>query len=74
MSLRDRLATWFKNHPGLHASGSIQRMVSEKTTYTPSNTSRRLRELEVDGTLKVEYKDGHAYYKYNDLDKEFRDF
>jgi hypothetical protein len=41
-------------------------MVSEKTTYTASNTSRRLRELQNDGILEVEYRRGHAFYRFNE--------
>lgn len=39
-------------------------MVSSKTSYTPSNVSRRLRELENEGALEVRYEKGHAHYRY----------
>jgi hypothetical protein len=46
------------------ASGDIQRIVSEKTNYTPANSSRRLRELAEEGELEVEIRDGHSWYCY----------
>lgn len=64
-SLTQRLIDYFKARPDQHiASGDIQRLVTTKTTYTASNATRRLRELAEDGTLKVEYIKGHAYYWY----------
>lgn len=66
MSLRDRLIRWFKKNPGFHASGDMQRMVANHTTYTSSNTDRRLRELREDGILKVELRKGHAWYSFID--------
>lgn len=48
-------------------------MVAEKTTYTPSNVSRRLRELEVEKKLKVTYEGNHAFYEYFDGDTAFWD-
>jgi DNA-binding transcriptional ArsR family regulator len=63
-SLKDRLAAYFrKNHSLWIASGDIQRLASEKTSYTPSNVSRRLRELENEGVLEVQYRKGHAHYR-----------
>jgi DNA-binding transcriptional ArsR family regulator len=64
MSLKDRLARLLKNQPGFVASGDIQRIASEKTSYTPSNVSRRLRELENANVVEVRYEKGHAYYRY----------
>lgn len=62
-SLKDRILSYFTRHPDLVvASGEFQRIVADKTTYTPSNVSRRLRELENEGKLEVTYKKGHAHY------------
>lgn len=66
LSLHDRLARWFKANPGEHASGDIQRMVMEKTTYTAQNVGRRLRELENEGVLEVSYRKNHAHYRYKE--------
>ena len=65
LSLKSRLLRYFQNNPGFHASGDIQRIATEKTTYTPSNVSRRLRELENEGELEVTYRKGHAWYRAN---------
>jgi len=71
MTLKQRLISYFKrqyieNKTLYVASGDIQRLVSEKTSYTPSNVSRRLREMENNGTLEVKYERNHAYYKLSD--------
>lgn len=64
MSLKERILAYYKAHPGQWiASGDIQRMVTEKTTYTAANATRRLRELAEDGELEVEYRKNHAYYR-----------
>jgi hypothetical protein len=48
---------------GLGASGCIQRLASEKPSYTPSNVSRRLRELHDEGGLEVQIRHGHALHR-----------
>jgi DNA-binding transcriptional ArsR family regulator len=63
MTLKERLARYMRNNHGWIASGDIQRLVSEKTSYTPSNASRRLRELAEEGVLEVQLRKGHAYYR-----------
>ena len=63
MTLKDRLIRYLKNNPQWHASGDLQRLVSEHTTYSPQNTGRRLRELVQEAKAEVEYKKGHAYYR-----------
>lgn len=68
LSLKERLVRYLKNNPSFTASGALQRLVAEKTTYTPRTTCRRLEELVEEGVLKVEYrtKNGtrHAWYAY----------
>lgn len=64
MTLKERLVRYFRNKTGFVASGDIQRIASEKTSYTPSNVSRRLRELENEGVLEVRYIKGHAHYRH----------
>lgn len=67
-TLRARLIKWFSSRPNeVIASGDLQRMVSENTTYTPSNVSRRCRELVEDGIFKVTYKANHAHYQFNQV-------
>jgi DNA-binding HxlR family transcriptional regulator len=47
-------------------SGDIQRMDwrdKKGNLATPSNISRRLRELAADGVLEVQIRRGHAHYR-----------
>lgn len=46
------------------ASGEIQRLVTERTKFSPSNATRRLRELREDGLLEQKLVKGHAFYRY----------
>ena len=62
-TLKNRILTYYQKHPEWISSGSIQRMVQEKTKYTAQNAGRRLRELHSEGLLQVEYRKGHAWYK-----------
>lgn len=63
-TLKQRILSYFQRNPGkLIASGEIQRLVQQKTIYTPSNATRRLRELAQDGFLTVKQVKGHAHYK-----------
>lgn len=65
-SLRNRILNYYERHKGEWiASGTLQRLVTEKTSYTPQNVGRRLRELAEDGLLEVEYREkNHAYYRF----------
>lgn len=63
ITLKQRLERYLRTHPGWIASGNLQRIAAEKTKYTPSNVSRRLRELENEKTLEVKYVKGHAHYR-----------
>jgi DNA-binding Lrp family transcriptional regulator len=63
MSLKERLARYLRNNHGWIASGDLQRIVAEKTSYSPQNVGRRLRELENDGVLEVQIRKGHAHYR-----------
>ena len=67
LSLRDRLARFLKAHysNAWIASGDLQRIVADKTEYTPQNVGRRLRELENESVVEVKYVRGHAYYRFN---------
>jgi hypothetical protein len=68
LSLRERLLNYHERHKGEWiASGTLQQLVAEKTTYTPQNVGRRLRELCEDGLLEVEYREkNHAYYRFKE--------
>lgn len=64
MPLKERLLVYLKKRPTEWvASGDLQRLVSQHTNYTPQNAGRRLRELETDGELDVQYQHGHAFYR-----------
>lgn len=67
-SLKERLVKYLKTQGGFVASGELQRIVAAKTTYTPRTTVRRLEELAQEGTLIVEYRKNHAYYKWADVE------
>ena len=65
LSLRQRLLNYFMERPGRRiASGDVQRLVTQKTKYSASNATRRLRELAEEGYLNVEYVKNHSYYWY----------
>ena len=63
MTLKERLERYLRNHHGWIASGELQRIVAEQTSYSPQNVGRRLRELENEGVLEVQYRKGHAWYR-----------
>lgn len=43
-SLKNRLVDYLRRNGGWVASGELERLVKEHTTYTASNATRRLRE------------------------------
>jgi hypothetical protein len=66
MTIKEQLAKHLRAGHGFIASGDLQRLEwrdSHGALATPSNISRRLRELVVDGTLEVQIRKGHAYYR-----------
>jgi hypothetical protein len=63
-SLRERIINYLRKRDNFVASGDIQRLAMENGFYSPQNSGRRLRELAEEGILEVEYRHGHAWYKY----------
>jgi hypothetical protein len=63
MTLKERLERYLRNNHGWIASGDLQRLVMEKTSYTPQNVGCRLRELAEEGKLEVMYVRNHAHYR-----------
>lgn len=65
-ALKARLLEYMmRHHTDWFASGFLQRLVANKTTYTPRTVVRRLEELAEAGVLEVEYRDkNHAWYRY----------
>jgi DNA-binding transcriptional ArsR family regulator len=66
LTLKNRLATFLRKHYSQQfiASGELQRIVAERTKYTPQNVGRRLRELENEGVVEVRYEKNHAFYRF----------
>ena len=66
MTIREQLAKYLRAGHGFVSSGDLQRMEwrdSHGALATPSNISRRLRELAVEGVLEVQLRKGHAHYR-----------
>jgi DNA-binding HxlR family transcriptional regulator len=66
MSISDQLAKFLREGHGWIASGDLQRMEwldKRGNLATPSNISRRLRELAAEGVLEVQIRHGHAHYR-----------
>lgn len=63
-TLKERLLRYLKKCNEWVPSGEIQRIVANKTTYTPRTTVRRLQELAESGALEVKMVRGHAHYKF----------
>jgi hypothetical protein len=63
MTLKERLERYLRNHHGWIPSANLQKLVMERTSYTPQNVGRRLRELTEEGKLEVMYVRNHAHYR-----------
>jgi len=73
-SLRERILSYYQKNTGVWiASGEIQRLVTERTNFSPSNSTRRLRELREDGLLEQKLVKGHAWYRYIPQPKQVQD-
>lgn len=74
-SLRQRILSYYQRNTGVWiASGEIQRLVTNNTKFSPSNATRRLRELQNDGLLEVKYEKGHALYRYIPHSKRVQEY
>lgn len=65
ISLKTRLANFLQKKECFIASGDLQRLAQENGYWSPQNTGRRLRELQNEGIVEVEYRKGHAWYRFN---------
>ena len=73
LTCSQRCLRYLQKQPGVWvASGDIQRIGAAKSTYTPSNISRRLREIAEAGQIEVKIIKGHAYYRYTGEDERKR--
>jgi len=61
MTLNEILERYLRNHHGWIPSADLQELVMERTSYTPQNVGRRLRELAEEGKLEVMYVRSHAF-------------
>jgi hypothetical protein len=60
-----RCVDYLKRHPDMWiASGHMQRLGAQNSTYTPATIARQLRELAQVGEIEVEIRKGHAHYRY----------
>ena len=77
MSLYDQLKRYFEQYNELwHNKAAITRIewknAKDKTTYSPENVGRRLRDLEQDHIICVRY-DKHLNAEYRFIPVEWRD-
>lgn len=63
VSLKNRLANYLERKADWVASGHLQELAQQNGYWSPQNTGRRLRELENEGIVEVEYRKGHAWYR-----------
>lgn len=70
LTLKNRLLRYLERKGAWIASGNIQRLVAEKTSYTPQNVGRRLRELANEGKISRRLDShGHAWYRIRQEEK-----
>lgn len=62
-SLKNRIANYLQKQETWVASGRIQELASADYR-SPQNAGRRCRELVAEGILEVEYRKGHAWYRF----------
>jgi hypothetical protein len=63
ISLKARLEKYLLKNHGWIAKATLCDLARENVGATGEHTGRRLRELEVEGVLEVQYRKGHAFYR-----------
>lgn len=66
MELKPQLVSYLRQNPEWQSSGNLQRLEwrnNKGKLATPSNISRRLRELENEGIVEVIHPKNHAHYR-----------
>jgi hypothetical protein len=63
VALKDRIRRYLLKSHGWAPKGVICDLARERVGATGEHTGRRLRELENEGVLEVEYRKGHAWYR-----------
>lgn len=67
MSIKQRLLSYLeRNSPNRIHGGELQRL-SMEAGYSAQNAGRRLRELENEGKIEVEYVKNQAVYKFKSI-------
>lgn len=65
-TLKERLFRYLLKNHGWIASGDLQKIVAEYTSYTPQTVGRELRRLKNEGKIRVQYRTNngirHAFY------------
>lgn len=74
MTLEERIIKYLKKQDKFVASGEIQRLVAQKTNYTPQTAGRIMRRLAEMGKLEVDYRaKRHAWYRFKKDTTDFQD-
>lgn len=64
-SVSQQLLEYLQTNPGVHSSGTLQRLEwhnKDGTVAVPRTIVRRLQELAQDNKIHVEDRNGHAHY------------
>lgn len=72
-SVSQQLLEYLQKNPGVHASGTLQRLEWRNHTGSmavPRSIVRRLQELAEDGSIFCEMKGNHAHYSAAPIPKE----
>ena len=72
-SVQDQLLDYLQANPGVHASGTIQRLEwrnKDGTVAVPRTIVRRLQELAEDGKIHSEIRGGHTHYSATPIEKK----
>lgn len=65
LTCRQRCLRYLQKHPNEWVcGGTMQRLAVQHSTYTPSNVSRRLRELAEECEIEVKREKGVAWYRW----------
>lgn len=71
-SVQDQLLDYLQANPGVHASGTIQRLEwknKDGTLAVPRTIVRRLQELAEEGKIHAEIRGNHTHYSATPIEK-----
>lgn len=72
-SVSEQLLAYLQTNPGVHASGTLQRLEWRNHTGSlavPRSVVRRLQELAEEGKIHCEMKGNHAHYSATPIEKK----